>query len=52
VPVTEMVNRRELSWFGHLIRMDNNRKPRYLWERKVKGVCGRGRVSVEWEEPM
>jgi hypothetical protein len=29
VPVTEMVNRRELRWFGHLIRMDNYRTPRY-----------------------
>jgi len=25
-PVTKMVERRELRWFGHLIRMDSNRK--------------------------
>jgi hypothetical protein len=27
VPMNEMVNRKELWWFGYLIRMDNNRKP-------------------------
>jgi len=45
-----MVNRRELSWFGHLIRMDNNRKRRHFWETRVAGIWGR--VKVEWEEPM
>jgi len=52
VPVTEIVDRKELSWFGHLIRMDNNRKPIHLWERRVAGIQGRQRVKVEWEEPM
>ena len=47
-----MVDRRELRWFGHLIRMDINRKPRYLWERRVEGMRGRGRARVEWEEPV
>jgi hypothetical protein len=47
VPVTEMVDRRELSWFGHLIRMDNNRKPRDLWERRDGGIQGRGMARVE-----
>jgi len=52
VPVTEMFDRRRLRWFGHLIRIDKNRKPRHLWERGVDGMWGRGRMSVEWEEPM
>ena len=47
-----MVDRKEQRWFGHLIRMDNNRKPRHLWERKVMGMQGRGRVRVEWEDPI
>jgi len=29
-PVTKMVEKRELRWFGHLIRMDSNRRPRRL----------------------
>jgi hypothetical protein len=47
VPVTEMDDRRELRWFGHQIRMDNNRKLRDLWERIVEGMQGRGRSKVE-----
>jgi hypothetical protein len=30
-----MVNGRQLRWFGHKIRMESNRKPRELWERRV-----------------
>jgi hypothetical protein len=47
-----MVNRREWRWFGHIIRMDNNRTPRDLRERRFEGMWGRGRVRVEWEEPV
>jgi hypothetical protein len=52
VPVTEMVDSRELRWFGHLIVMDNNRKCRHLLERRVKGLQGKGRVRVEWVESV
>jgi hypothetical protein len=31
-PVTKTVERRELRWSGHLIRMDSNRKPKKVWE--------------------
>jgi len=27
-----MVDRKKLRWFGHLIGMDSNRKPRQVWE--------------------
>jgi len=29
-PVTKMVKRRELTWFGHLIRMDSYRKTKQV----------------------
>jgi hypothetical protein len=29
-PVTKTVERRELRWFGHLIRMDSNRKHKQI----------------------
>jgi hypothetical protein len=48
-----MVDRKELRGFGHLIRMDNNRRRRDLWERiVVVGIRGRGRANVEREEGM
>jgi hypothetical protein len=47
-----MVDKRELRWFGQLIRMDSNRKPRQVWETKVEGMRRRGRPGMEWEEDM
>jgi hypothetical protein len=34
-PVAKMVDRKKLRWFGHLIRMDSNRKPRQVWETEL-----------------
>jgi hypothetical protein len=45
-----MVDRIELRYFGHLIRMDSNRKPGRVWETRVEGSRGRGRPTIEWEE--
>jgi hypothetical protein len=57
VPVTEIFDRRELRCFGHLIRIDNNRKPRHLRERRVEGFVGKekckgrmGRTHVKADE--
>jgi len=45
-----MVDKRELRWFGHLIRMDSNKKPRQVWDARVQGMWGRGRPRIKWEE--
>lgn len=34
-PVTKMVDRKKLRWFGHLIGMDSNRKSRQVWETEL-----------------
>jgi hypothetical protein len=52
VPVTEVVDSRKLRCFGHLIRVDNNRKLRHIWERRVEGMWGRGRARIEWEQRL
>jgi hypothetical protein len=36
VPFIEVVDRRELRRFGHIIRMDNNRKHPHLWDEKLR----------------
>ena len=36
-PVTKMVDGRELRWFGHLMRIDSNRKPRQVWVQELRG---------------
>jgi hypothetical protein len=35
--VTKMVDKRELRWFGHVIRMGSNRRPRRVWEKSWNG---------------
>ena len=32
-----MDDKRKLRYFGNLIRMDRNRKPRHVWETRVEG---------------
>jgi hypothetical protein len=44
-----MVDRMELRCFGHLIRMDGNRKPGQVRETRVEGSRRRGRPRIEWE---
>jgi len=48
-PVTKMVDKRELRWFGHLIRMDSSKKPWQVWGTRVE-TWVRGRPRIEWEE--
>ena len=36
-----MVERRELRWFRHLVRMDSNMKPKQVWETKSWGDAGK-----------
>ena len=35
--VTKIVDGRELRWFGHLMRIESNRKPRQIWVQKLRG---------------
>jgi hypothetical protein len=51
-PVSSMVDRRELRWFGHLVRRDSNRKARKVWETRVETMHGRGRSRIEGEDHM
>ena len=44
-PVTKMVYRWELRWFGHLIRMHNSGKRKQVWNRGDEKT--RGRVKRE-----
>ena len=44
-----MVERRELRWFRHLLRMDSNMKPKQVWETKSWGDAGK-RIWGSWRE--
>ncbi len=45
----ERVDQRVLSWYGHMIRMDEDYMTR-MWRAKVSGVKVRGRPRKDWME--
>ena len=42
------MEKRRLTWYGHAVRMDLERRPKLVTEARPEG--GRGRPRLEWEE--
>lgn len=51
-PVTEFVEKRQLSWWGHLQRMDRDRPVRQVWEARMTGKRNRGRPKETWDDTV
>jgi len=47
-PVQEFINRRQIKWFGHLIRMKPNETPAMAYNNKYDGYRTRGRPRKRW----
>ena len=41
--VDEILQKRQLKWFGHVVRMDVRRKSKQIMEARTEGRRGRGR---------
>jgi hypothetical protein len=39
---------RRLEWLGHVIRMDETRSVKKIFEGKLEGRRGRGRCRLRW----
>ena len=48
-PILEYIERRQLSWWGHLQRMKNTVQVKKVWEAKVQKTKKRGRPKTTWE---
>ena len=48
--VIDRMEKKTLSWYGHVIRMSEERLPRKILETKSIGNRGKGRPRVKWEE--
>ena len=48
--VTVRLEEKQLKLFGHITRMNEEWKPRQIWEVKVEGRRPRGRPRNTWEE--
>lgn len=42
-PVWEQIEKKQLKWFGHVVRMDRRRKPKQVLEARTEGRKLRGR---------
>ena len=50
IPLTQHLENKQLQWYGHLIRMDNNRITKKSLLCKPEGKRNRGRPRVTYEE--
>ena len=47
-PVLEFIEKRQLSWWGHLVRMDDKRPVKEIWSVREAEKRRRGRPREEW----
>lgn len=48
--LTDLVEKKQLQWYGHLTRMNNERNPKKIYNMKCEGRRGKGRPRMKWEE--
>ena len=51
-PLMTRIKRQQLRWFGHLLRMDENRQVKAVWLARVPGKQQRGRPRKTWDGVM
>lgn len=47
--LSDIVEERQLKWYGHVQRMDEGRKVKQVQEMGVEGRVGRGRPRITWQ---
>ncbi|MGL4388826.1 MAG: reverse transcriptase domain-containing protein [Brevinema sp.] len=50
--VKKTIEKRQLSWLGHLIRMDENKIAKLIWKTNIPGKKQRGRPKRNWNESI
>jgi hypothetical protein len=48
----DRIERRKLRWYGHLVRMAEDRKPRQILEARIEGKIGRRRQRKVWMDDI
>lgn len=50
--IMEFIEKRQLSWWGHLQRMKNDRMVKQIWEARLIGRRKRGRPMEKWDSVL
>ena len=48
-PLVQKIEEKKLKWFGHLVRMKEDRKVKQVMEARTDGKRDRGRPRIDWE---
>ncbi len=48
--ISERVDQRVLSWYGHVVRMGKEQLTKRVWKAEVSGLNLRGRHRMGWME--
>ncbi|XP_044760185.1 uncharacterized protein LOC123317645 [Coccinella septempunctata] len=51
-PLQDFIDKRQLSWWGHLNRMNNARPVKQIWEAKIQKRKKRGRPEQTWNNTI
>ena len=46
--IVNVIKIRRLEWFGHVVRMNETRYVKKIFEGKLEGRSGRGRPRLRW----
>ena len=50
--IVNIIKVRRLEWLGHVVRMDETRAVKKLFEEKIEGRRGRGRPRLRWKDDV
>ena len=51
-PVTSTIERAQMRWLGHLLRMNKKRPTRLVWEFRQVTARDRGRPATTWNKAI
>lgn len=51
-PITNVIEKQQLKWYGHLIRMQNERPVKSIWEARIQRSKKRGRPRKTWNDEV
>ena len=51
-PITQIIENKQLKWYGHIKRMEKQRIPRKVMETRMEEKRTRGRPRVTWMETI
>ncbi|XP_014284989.1 uncharacterized protein [Halyomorpha halys] len=51
-PLTDILEKRQLKWFGHICRVDEDHGSRKFFEAKPTGKRPRERPRMSWQESV